>query len=270
MFYCYKVTCTKTMKSYVGMTGQTINSRFLSHARDARRGSPLAFHRALMKHGPEFFWVSELSRHRSQEEALDAEARHIKELGTLLPSGYNMTPGGSGVLCMAEESREKHRNSIIEKHKDPKFKARHIQGVKDSFTPERRKQISESKKGLRMHPNAVKGIMEAKKTPEYRRIAREAAKATWAKEGYRESWRESKKKKHIQSAEKFPARRDGLVFASTRDAANYMRKQGHEKAAPNNICLACNGKYKSSCGHEWKWVDGDEARKNGGIIVESE
>lgn len=269
MFYCYKATCNKTGKSYIGMTGQTIAARFSSHKRDAHRGSENIFHRAIRKYGHEAFTVVEISRHRLRSEALEAEADQIKKQSTMAPRGYNMTPGGLGVLSMTPESKVKHRAAVTEKHKDPEFKAKHLKGIYKSMTPERKRKMSEAKRGLSMHPNAAKGIYEAKQTAEYRKIASKAAAKTWQQEGYREKWRASKKQKHIEKADRFPLRDDGIVFASTRDAANYMKKHGWEKAAPNNICLACNGKYKSSCGHKWTWIDGDKARMSGEILIES-
>lgn len=268
MFFCYQVKCEKTGKSYVGMTGRPILDRFASHVRDSRRGTQTALHRAIRKYGKKSFSVFELSRHESRSEALQAERDHIKLMNTFSDSGYNMTPGGEGVLSMAAESRQKHRESITERHRDPVFKKKHSEGIRNAMTENVRQKISSSRSGIKMHPNASKAIAEAKKTDWYKEIARKAAQKTWAREGYREKWKKSKKQKHIEKASRFPARDDGLVFASTRDAANYMKKSGWDKAAPNNICLACNGKYKSSCGHAWSWVDGDTAREAGGIIVE--
>lgn len=267
MYYCYKVNCLKTGKSYIGMTGQKIKDRISSHFRDARRGSLTHFHRAIRKYGESSFSVEIISTHKTQKAALDAEVEAIRLHGTLSPSGYNMTPGGAGVLSMTPESAEKHRQSVLEKHKDPTFKKKHREACKKSFTKERREAISMSKSGRKMHPNAAKAILEAKKTERYRMIARRAAKETWETPGYRQKWRKAKTEKHIKKADRFPIRDDGLIFSSTRAASRYMRENGHPKAAPNNICLACNGKYKKSCGHSWSWIDGDEARAKGGIIT---
>lgn len=268
MFYCYKATCKVTGKSYIGMTGQSIYDRFSSHIRDARRGSDTAFHRSIRKYGEDAFTVVEISMHQSQADALKAEFDHIEKQGTIVPRGYNMTPGGAGVLSMTPESKAKHKAAVTEKHKDPDFKDRHRKGCLKSMTPERIEKIASAQRGKPMHPNAAKAIYDAKKTDKYREIASKAAKKTWSQEGYKEKWIAAKKEKHIKTAKRFPIRDDGIVFASTRDAANYMKNNGWEKAAPNNICLACNGKYKTSCGHAWSWIDGEEARVLGDIVVE--
>lgn len=266
MFYCYKVTCKVNGKSYIGITGQTVLARFSAHVRCARRGTGLAFHRAIRKYGVDAFSLVELSRHNSRDDAIKAEMSCIEMLNTVVPNGYNMTPGGDGVLSMTKESREKHRKSLIEKHQDPEYKERHSAGCRRAMTPERIKKIASIHKGKPMHPNAAKAIKAVKQTPEYKKIASEAAKRTWEIEGYKESWVQSKLEKHILKAKRFPMRDDGLIFSSTRSAASHMKNEGHEKAAPNNICLACNGKYKTSCGHRWSWIDGDDARMRGGIL----
>lgn len=266
MFYCYKVTCKVNGKSYIGMTGQTVLARFSAHVRCARRESRLAFHRAIRKYGPDAFSLVELSRHSSRDGAIKAEISCIEMLNTIVPNGYNMTPGGEGVLSMTKESREKHRKSLTEKHQDPEYKERHSAGCRRAMTPERIKKIASIRKGKPMHPNAAAAIREVKKTDEYREIARKAAKRTWDQPGYKEAWIQAKLEKHILKAKRFPMRDDGLIFSSTRSAADHMRNEGHEKAAPNNICLACNGKYKTSYGHHWSWINGDDARKKGGIL----
>jgi len=267
MFLCYQARCKVTGKSYIGMTGQTLDQRIKSHARDARRGAPFCFHRAIRKYGLDAFEVEAISTHQTQEDALNAEFEHIRKLGTVAPNGYNMTPGGAGVLSMTDESRKKHREAVTKKHQDPEFKKRHKAGCLKSMTPERLEIISKAHKGKKMHPNAAEAIYKAKQTDAYKKIASKAAKKTWEQDGYKEKWKKATKQKHIANAARFPQRDDGLVFASTRDAANYMKKDGWPKAVPNNICLVCNGKYRHSCGHVWRWIEGETARKDGGIIV---
>lgn len=263
---CYIISSTADDKVYVGYTGRPIEQRLTKHFRDARNGSQLVLHRAMREHGLECFSIRVLEEFDSREEALNAECRHIKELNSIAPSGYNMTTGGEGVVELCADGKQRKSESAKARHRDPDFKARHLAGVIRSRTPECREKISKAHKGKPMHPNAAKAILEAKKTPEYREIARKAAKRTWDQPGYKESWIQSKLEKHILKAKRFPMRDDGLIFSSTRSAANHMKNEGYEKAAPNNICLACNGKYKTSYGHRWSWINGDDARKRGGII----
>lgn len=266
-YHCYKITCKKTGKSYVGFTSQDVDARWRSHQRSARRGSPLVFHKAIRKYGAKSFTVEKVASFRSREEALKIEVKLISDFQTMSPAGYNMTCGGEGCIVLSDEAKEARRTSVKNAHADPNVKVKHRLGIIASMTPDVRRKISQSKVGMTMHPNAKAGILAAKKTEEYRKTASEAASKTWAKSGYKAKWTAAKLDKHIATAMKFPRRDDGLIFSSTRAAANYMRENGWPKAAPNNIAMACSGKYKSSCGCPWSWIDGDEARAIGGIIT---
>lgn len=263
---CYIVTSTAGDKVYVGYTGKPLERRLGQHFRDARNGSRTALHRAMRKYGFECFSIRALEAFDNREEALNAERRYIQELNSIAPRGYNMTPGGDGCVDLCDESKSRKSKNLIKRHADPEYKKRHRKGCRDSWDDKRREHVSSVLRGKGMHPNAAAAIREAKKTDEYREIASEAAKRTWDQPGYKEAWIQAKLEKHILKAKRFPMRDDGLIFSSTRSAANHMRNEGHEKAAPNNICLACNGKYKTSYGHHWSWINGDDARKQGGIL----
>lgn len=263
---CYIISSTAGDKVYVGYTSRPLERRLSQHFRDARNGSRLALHRAMRKYGFECFSIRVLEAFANREEALNAECRYIQELNSIAPHGYNMTAGGEGVVELCADGKRRKSESVKARHRDPDFKARHLAGVIRSRTPECIEKISKARKGKPMHPNAAKAILEAKKTPEYREVARKAAKRTWSKPGYKEEWVKAKLTKHIQKAARFPMRDDGLIFSSTRSAARYMASEGWEKAAPNNISMACGGRYKTSYGHAWSWVDGDQARLVGEII----
>lgn len=263
---CYVVSSTADDKVYVGYTGKSLERRLSQHFRDARNGSRLVLHRAMRKHGFECFSIRVLEAFDNREEALNAECRYIQELNSIAPRGYNMTPGGDGCVDLCDESKSRKSKSAIKRHADPEYKKRHRKGCRASWDDKRREHMSSVLRGRKMHPNTAAAIREAKKTDEYREIARIAAKRTWEQPGYKEAWIQAKLEKHILKAKRFPMRDDGLIFSSTRSAANHMKNEGHEKAAPNNICLACNGKYKTSYGHHWSWINGDDAREQGGIL----
>jgi hypothetical protein len=227
----------------------------------------LNLHKAIRKHGKDLFSIVVIASFESRLDALAFEVSEISRLNTMAPNGYNMTCGGEGCVLLSEEAKFAKSNSIKNAHQRPDVKERHISGITASMTPEVRRKIGQSKIGKAMHPNAKAGILAAKKTKEYRKKASEAAAKVWASPKYKENWRLAKLKKQLETASRFPRRDDGLVFSSTRSAASYMQKNGWTNAAQNNISMACNGKYKSSCGHSWSWIDGDEARKAGGIIT---
>jgi len=269
-YIVYVVKCDKTNKMYVGATSNGFSERWKQHERQARSGAQSVLHKAIRKHGSASFELIETLTLKDRREMFDEEKRQIATRQTVAPSGYNLTNGGEGVSGSPETRRIQSEKAKI-KHQDCEFKEKHRASIVSSFEGEdgmhRRKVISASKTGRKMHPNAAKAILASKKTEEYRKIAAAAASKTWATPGYREKWSKSKREKHIRKAKRFPMREDGVIFRSTRSAANYMKWQGFDKAAPNNICLACNGKYNTSYGFVWEWVDGEEARASGAEIL---
>ena len=267
MFHCYKITCHVTGKAYVGITGRTIDARYKQHLANSRKGSLLIIHCAMRKYGAENFSVETLAECANADEAKLMEVDLIAMHQTKSPQGYNMTAGGDGCVSLCDESIKKKSTKAKLLHQNIDFKHKHREGIVRSMTPQRRQRISEIHTGKTMHPNAKAAILLAKKTPECRMVASQAAAATWSQDGYKEKWVEAKRKKHLEKAKRFPIRSDGLIFASTRAASGYMRINGFPTAAPNNICLACNKKTFSSYGFSWGWIDGDAARKLGSIIA---
>ena len=100
---------------YIGITKQGWQRRFKQHLSNARRGSPLLFHRALR----DYYTGCKLVQHRilkvcsSEKEAMDTEEEFVEGaksdlpnawafkntgdswfFGTLYPKGLNMIPGG--------------------------------------------------------------------------------------------------------------------------------------------------------------------------------
>jgi hypothetical protein len=83
-------------KAYIGWTSQAPRRRWLRHVNDARKGSPLPFHRAIRKYGADAFTHIALERMTTAAGAKRAEALWIKELRTFGSRGYNATAGGEG------------------------------------------------------------------------------------------------------------------------------------------------------------------------------
>lgn len=265
-FKTYIISSTVNNKLYVGINGDSLSSRFNQHINKSNNSSQVYLHRAIRKYGADKFSIRLEKGGMTSFEAAEREKSLIADMGTMAPSGYNMTGGGEGCFEPCEQVRMVKSKKAKALHQDPDFKKRHRDGIMSCFTPERRLAISKKHKGKKMHPNAARAILEAKKTDEYKEIASAAARKTWEQDGYKEKWAQGKLEKHIQKAKKFPMREDGLIFSSTRSAAKYMQENHGANAACNNICMACNGKYKTSCGYKWSWIDGDKAREIGGII----
>jgi hypothetical protein len=84
-------------KAYVGWTSKTAQVRFGKHCRMARWGSPLYFHRAIHKYGPESFDVLTVWKGDDAEEMKQVECNYIAGMRLTDPRfGYNLTLGGDG------------------------------------------------------------------------------------------------------------------------------------------------------------------------------
>ena len=118
-------------KGYTGFTFD-LERRKAGHKRDAENGSMLAFHCAIRKYGWDAFeWsvVYEDDEESDREWMGWWEKRFIRELGTKIPNGYNMTDGGDGgAMEFSDESREKIGNASREYWSDEKNRK------KQSFT----------------------------------------------------------------------------------------------------------------------------------------
>lgn len=96
-------------KVYVGMTVQAFEVRKAEHRKASIAGSALILHRAIRKYGFESFSWEVLTAVSSIEELRRLEVQYIKEIGSKIPLGYNMTDGGEGTfgLVWGKESRER-------------------------------------------------------------------------------------------------------------------------------------------------------------------
>ena len=122
---------TGSKRAQQGYVGKTVDllQRVKDHAKN--NGSPLV-KAALKKYGKPEIEIWECS---SEENAFELEKQKIKELGTLVPKGYNRTEGGGGFT--SELSRR--INSVLtpkqlQQHKDRVEKSRH------SLTTEQRRE----------------------------------------------------------------------------------------------------------------------------------
>lgn len=95
-------------KSYVGQTKFSLEVRRKKHRNDSRTGSSYVFHKAIRKYGIDVFDWSVLEECSSQEALDEAERKWIASLETMIPNGYNTTPGGLA-LTYTPEIREKLR-----------------------------------------------------------------------------------------------------------------------------------------------------------------
>jgi hypothetical protein len=87
----YQAVNRSNGKRYIGITVRPLDVRKRRHWQDARSGSQVPFHRALLKHGLNGFDWMPLAVLCSQEEAAETEVRAI---ASLRPE-YNAHPGGA-------------------------------------------------------------------------------------------------------------------------------------------------------------------------------
>lgn len=142
-------------KCYVGQTVRTMQKRLQQHRAVARRGSNLPVHCAWRKYGePE---VRVLGLFDTHEELHRAEIDAIARLGVLCPGGYNVSIGGDTSPAKNPEVAERiaarargrkysdttaWSESSALHWKDPAYREKVLQGVRASFTKERRLELS--------------------------------------------------------------------------------------------------------------------------------
>lgn len=94
--FLYLITNNVNGMKYVGTCSSKPRRRFLGHVRNALNGIKSSLYDAIREFGPEAFSVEKLAEFATREEGFEAEKAKIAELGTLVPGGYNMMPGGIG------------------------------------------------------------------------------------------------------------------------------------------------------------------------------
>ncbi len=153
MYYVYTWTNLRNGKRYVG---KGKGNRALAHTYANRKG---LLADAMRKHGVENFKLDLIEAQLSEPEAHALEIETIAQLGTLVPLGYNRSPGGEGLSSPSEETIAKRVSAwrATMAARDPAVAAAH--GAR----------ISASKRGIPKTPEEI-----AKRTAT-RRANREAA-----------------------------------------------------------------------------------------------
>lgn len=161
LYKIYLITNLSNKKQYVGITKFSIEERFLQHT---RRGFILT--EAIKKYGKEQFSIQLIEQNESIKKGYELEQYYIKEYGTKVPNGYNLTDGGDGLygVVIGDEDR-KRRSKVMKKlHKE---KRTGMHGKK--HTEETKKKMSETAKG-----KEKPWLMGKKKSDEIREKIRQA------------------------------------------------------------------------------------------------
>lgn len=101
----YLITNKINGKKYVGLTARTLEERWLEHVASRNKARRWRVHDAIRKYGPDNFEMV-IIEECSPEVAIDREAHWIAHHNSFR-FGYNLNPGGRGVLAHTEETKAK-------------------------------------------------------------------------------------------------------------------------------------------------------------------
>lgn len=100
----YKISNTINSKLYIGQTTKSIQRRFKEHC---KKSSKQTIGKAIQKHGKENFVIEVLFETEDPNLLDEKEKFYIKNLNTMLPSGYNGDSGGNLRRFFSQETKEK-------------------------------------------------------------------------------------------------------------------------------------------------------------------
>jgi len=169
MYCIYKITCTVTQESYIGLT-QDLLTRLDHHklpSSECRR-----LRNAIQKYGWANFTTNILENNLTLEEANHRECALIVEHDTLSPNGYNLQSGGNH-RRLSEESKQKISKSLSGRarpddvkqkcsasHKGKPLSEEHKQKIRDTRlkgvprSEETKAKISAAQKGRPARPGS--------------------------------------------------------------------------------------------------------------------
>jgi group I intron endonuclease len=244
----YCLTHRASGKRYVGQAVD-IERRLKSH-RFTKSGHASAICAAVWKYGWDAFEISVLQ----ECERVDlnaAEVRWIAELGSVAPTGYNLTSGGNQLFKVSEETRAKISAAQVgRKWSDAKRAAHSLAlsrpevierialAAKAAMTPERRRKISEQNKLMSQETKDKIAVAARNISDETRRKMSEAAKnrAPETREAQRKAMRNASQ----ETREKMAAAKRGRVLSAETCAKLSAAKKGKPRS-PQAIEALRNG-----------------------------
>ena len=171
----YVITNMINGKKYVGLTN-SLSKRWNKHKN--AKGSAPALHAAIKKYGYENFDFCHYADTFGPDAAKIIEISLIRDLGTLAPTGYNLTSGGEGTLSPSKELRAKLSISHKGKMQSEETKIKRSESLKKAYaegrhtgntgvtythTAETRAKLSQAKMGDKNPRFGVKHTEEHKK-----------------------------------------------------------------------------------------------------------
>lgn len=128
VFRVYCITNMETGQRYVGATKRSLAARWSDHVRlafgPARKTQGSALSLALRKYGAKSFRIAILNETDDLQVSFQVEKFWIRELGTKIPNGYNMTDGGRAHYRWPRAVRIKMRNTQLARMANPENRKR--------------------------------------------------------------------------------------------------------------------------------------------------
>lgn len=180
----YTITNSTNGKKYVGQTITSLNRRITCHKATAKI-STYPLYNAFKKYGLDSFIVEQIDTAATREELDTKEIFWINQLNTLVPNGYNIQSGGQhggppkgkyagknnpmfgktqsqeGKRRIGEAARKRMSGRIVSEETRKKLR-QNATGV--AFTEERKRAISEGKKGKPAWNKGKPGIIPTEET----------------------------------------------------------------------------------------------------------
>ncbi|AGE57008.1 GIY-YIG catalytic domain-containing endonuclease [Acanthocystis turfacea Chlorella virus NE-JV-3] len=128
----YYIHFTTSNKGYVGQTN-SLERRMKEHRRPDSGCRCLS--NAIQCHGFDDCDIYILEDELGDEEANNLETFYIRDLGTLVPNGYNLNEGGD-CSPMAQETKDLISKTLKEKWKDPELRLARSDTIKSLWTNE--------------------------------------------------------------------------------------------------------------------------------------
>lgn len=119
-YVIYKHYNIITNKVYIGLTKNSMESRWKEHIKSSRNNTGYKFHKAIEQYGEQCFLHEELLRVDDLEQAKRLEMYYI-ELYDSFKNGYNSTTGGDGTYTRDEVWRNNKSKEMKKKFKNGEF-----------------------------------------------------------------------------------------------------------------------------------------------------
>lgn len=221
----YKVSFPNK-KVYIGRTCRTLRRRKMQHYGDARRGSNLPFHNALLKYEGIEVWEI-LHENIKVCEVSELEMLEIKKHNSIITkNGYNLTHGGEGVSMVevSLETRAKQSKAKLGKKAPDR-------------NDEWKENISKAKLGAK---NGMFG-----KTP----FNKNKKHTDYMTDDSRKKFLDSRNKLKKRLVAMNDSGEDVMIFNSLKEATEFFNYK-----SKSSIGEACVGKYKVA-GFFWKYEE---------------